>query len=76
MLAAAWFAYLLEVRGASSFSEFIDQICANQPLPPYLMLTIIGGFYIHLFVLYLIGHFKRSALGEFQKRPSSGNWRI
>lgn len=76
MLAAAWFAYLLEVRGASSVSEFIAQICANQPLPPYLMLSIIGGFYLHLFVLYLIGHFKRSALGEFQKRPSSGNWRI
>lgn len=76
LLAGAWAAYIVEIRGAASVAEFLKQLCANQPLPPWLLLSGIGGFYLYLFGVYLYGHFKRTVLGEFQKRPSGGNWQL
>ena len=76
LLGGAWAAYLLEVRGARTLADFITELCANQPVPPVLFLVLLVGFYLYLTGLYLYGHFRRTALGEFQKRPSSGNWRI
>jgi len=76
ILTGAWVVHVLEVRGADSVPSFINEFCANQPLPNVVFLSILGLFYAYLLSLYMIGHWKRSALGEFQKRPSSGNWSL
>jgi uncharacterized membrane protein len=76
ILIGAWMVHALEIRKADSLETFTAEICANQPLPEYVFLSLIGIFYGYLVFLYLFGHYKRTALGEFQRRPSSGNWNI
>ncbi|HSH08763.1 MAG TPA: DUF2270 domain-containing protein [Oceanipulchritudo sp.] len=76
ILTGAWIMNTLVVGKADSAEMFIHQFCANQPLPDYVFLGILGAFHLYFIFLYLYGHYKRSALGEFQKRPSSGSWNI
>jgi uncharacterized membrane protein len=76
ILLGAWIVHALEIRNADSLETFIAAFCANQPLPPAVFLSILGVFYAYLAFLYLYGHWKRTALGEFQRRPSSGNWNL
>jgi uncharacterized membrane protein len=76
ILLGAWVVHALEVRKADSIETFIAEICSNQPLPEYFFLAMLGVFYAYLVFLYLYGHYRRTALGEFQRRPSSGNWNL
>jgi hypothetical protein len=68
--------HALEVREANTTATFIEEISANQPLPPVVFFSLLGAFFLYLAFLYGFGHWKRTALGEFQKRPSSGNWNL
>lgn len=76
MLLGAWVVHVLEVRQADTLGRFVSEFCANQPLPEAVFLAILGCFYVYLGFLYAVGHFKRTVLGEFQQRPSSGNWNL
>ena len=76
MLLGTWVTHTLVLRKADSVDTFIAEFCANQPLPYPVFLGILCCFYVYLVFLYLYGHWKRTALGEFQKRPSSGNWNL
>jgi len=68
--------HTLVVMKADSPASFIELFCSNQPLPDYLFLAVLVSFYCYLAFLYFYGGFKRTALGEFQKRPSGGSWNI
>lgn len=76
ILTGTWITHTLVVRKADTLDLFISEFCKNQPLPEWLFMGILGTFYLYLFLLYLYGHWKRSALGEFQRRPSSGSWNL
>jgi len=76
ILTATWIMHTLVVLKADSIGSFIQKFCANQPLPNYLFLALLVIFYAYLIFLYLYGHWRRSALGEFQQRPSGGSWNI
>lgn len=76
MLLGAWLMHTFVVRGANSPDTFINEFCSNQPFPEPVFLALIGIFYLYLFFLYLFGHFRKTKMGEFQKRPSSGNWSL
>jgi uncharacterized membrane protein len=76
ILAGTWMTHTLVVREADSVGSFVREFCSNQPLPEPAFLSILGLFYLYLVFLYLYGHWRRTALGEFQKRPSSGNWNL
>lgn len=76
ILLGAWSVNAMEFGGADSMKTFIAKICSNQPLPEPVFLSMFGVFYAYLLFLYLYGHWKRTALGEFQRRPSSGNWNL
>jgi uncharacterized membrane protein len=76
ILTGAWIMHTLVVRKADSLAMFIREFCANQPLPDPVFLAILCVIWAYLVFLYLYGHYRRSALGEFQKRPSSGSWNI
>lgn len=76
ILTGTWVVHTLEVRKADSLRTFISEFCSNQPLPDYVFLSILGIFYLYLIFLYIFGHCRRTALGEFQKRPSGGSWNL
>lgn len=76
ILLGTWIVHTIVVRDADSFPRFISEFCATQPLPDPVFLSILGGFYLYLAVIYLYGTLRRSPLGEFQKRPHLGKWRI
>jgi len=76
MLLGAWIMHAFVVRGADSLDSFITQFCSSQPFPDYVFLALIGIFYLYLFFLYMYGQFRKTKMGEFQKRPSSGNWSL
>jgi uncharacterized membrane protein len=76
ILLGTWIVHTLEVKNATSLPSFISEFCANQPLPNFAFLGLLAVFYVYLGYLYMIGHWKRTVLGEFQKRPSSGNWNL
>ena len=76
ILLGTWIMHTLVVREADSFPTFVREFSANQPLPEYVFLTILGLFYAYLAFLYLYGHYRHTALGEFQRRPSGGSWNL
>lgn len=76
ILLGTWMIHTLVVRGATSLGMFITEFSADQPFPAPLFLAIMGLFYGYLVFLYAYGHFRRTHLGEFQKRPSTGNWNL
>lgn len=76
ILNGTWVLHTLVLREADSLPMFIREFSANQPLPDYLFLTLLGMFFVYLIFLYIYGFWKRSNLGEFQQRPSSGSWNI
>ncbi|MFO7726119.1 MAG: DUF2270 domain-containing protein [Oceanipulchritudo sp.] len=76
ILVGTWIVHTIEVRKADSLPTFVEEFCANQPLPDPLFLSLVGAFYVYLLILYAVGEWKRTALGEFQKRPSGGSWNL
>ena len=76
ILNGTWVMHTLVLREADSVEMFIREFCANQPLPDLVFLSMLGVFFLYLTFLYLYGFWRRSLLGEFQKRPSSGSWNI
>jgi uncharacterized membrane protein len=76
MLLGAWIVHTLMVRGADSPATFVREFCANQPLPAPVFMTLFSIFYLYLFFLFLYGQFRKTQLGEFQKRPTGGSWSL
>lgn len=76
ILLGTWVVHTLVVRGADSPASFVHEFCANQPFPEPVFLSLLGLFYGYLLGIYIYGTIRRSPLGEFQKRPHLGNWRI